>query len=212
MTRSNTRRFVNAAWSLLAFQLIASVGAVAVTGWAAFHVQAITSDLNEPQPEIAPPMDPFGEQRDDAPPPHAPTPAPDLQGTLQPAPPMLPCPRDGYQIRVDARAGWCDTGLVLQQGQGVVVNARGRWSNAGDPRYGPAGIPGHRYEGTIVADADLAALIGRVGDATFAIGASQGFVSPASGPLYLSINDVPDTFEDNQGWMVVELGAPQIIQ
>ena len=36
--RSNSRRFVNAAWSLLTFQLIASAGAVAVTGVAAFHV------------------------------------------------------------------------------------------------------------------------------------------------------------------------------
>ncbi|MGD9965709.1 MAG: hypothetical protein AB7T59_04260 [Hyphomonadaceae bacterium] len=37
-SRSNSRRFVNAAWSLLTFQLIASAGAVAVTGLAAFHV------------------------------------------------------------------------------------------------------------------------------------------------------------------------------
>jgi hypothetical protein len=40
--RSNSRRFVNAAWSLLTFQLIASAGAVAVTGVAAFHVSNLT--------------------------------------------------------------------------------------------------------------------------------------------------------------------------
>ncbi|MGD9982486.1 MAG: hypothetical protein AB7H66_14430 [Hyphomonadaceae bacterium] len=39
--RSNSRRFVNAAWSLLTFQMIASAGAVAVTGLAAFHVSEI---------------------------------------------------------------------------------------------------------------------------------------------------------------------------
>ncbi len=38
---SNTRRFVNAAWSLLSFQVIASMGAVGVTGWAALHVQRL---------------------------------------------------------------------------------------------------------------------------------------------------------------------------
>lgn len=42
--RSNSRRFVNAAWSLLTFQLIASAGAVAVTGVAAFHVSNLMRD------------------------------------------------------------------------------------------------------------------------------------------------------------------------
>ena len=41
--RSNSRRFVNAAWSLLTFQLIASAGAVAVTGVAAFHVSNLVN-------------------------------------------------------------------------------------------------------------------------------------------------------------------------
>ena len=213
--RSNSRRFVNAAWSLLTFQLIASIGAVAVTGWAAFHVSGLTIERSAPQVEPVPPS-PFGEQGDGG---AAPQPAP---GTPQPTPPPAEaqqqplqaarCPRDGYEIRVDANAGWCDTGLVLQQAQGVVIEARGRWSNAGDPQYSAGGIEGYRHPGTIVADATLASLIGRVGDTAFGIGGSTGFTSPASGPLYLSINDVPGTFEDNRGWLVVTIGAPQVIQ
>jgi hypothetical protein len=45
--RSNSRRFVNAAWSLLTFQLIASAGAVAVTGVAAFHVRNLVSGAQQ---------------------------------------------------------------------------------------------------------------------------------------------------------------------
>ncbi len=40
-TPSNTGRFVRAAWALLSFQVIASIGAVGVTGWAALYVQEI---------------------------------------------------------------------------------------------------------------------------------------------------------------------------
>ncbi len=224
MTRSNSRRFVNAAWSLLAFQLIAAVGAVAVTGWAAFHVQTITSGTADAQPEPATPMRPYGDDTIDGaqqrpqqgePAPQAPDPpqpAPSPEQAQQQTPQVSPCPRDGYEIRVDANAGWCDTQIMLQQGQGVAVEARGRWSNAGDPQYGPGGISNYRHPGTIVADASLGALIARVGNTTFAIGASNGFTSPASGPLYLSINDVPGTFDDNRGWLVITVGAPQIIQ
>jgi hypothetical protein len=45
--RSNSRRFVKAAWSLLTFQLIASAGAVAVTGVAAFHVRDLVSGVEQ---------------------------------------------------------------------------------------------------------------------------------------------------------------------
>lgn len=48
--RSNSRRFVNAAWSLLTFQLIASAGAVAVTGVAAFHVANLTRNVQSAGP------------------------------------------------------------------------------------------------------------------------------------------------------------------
>jgi hypothetical protein len=45
--RSNSRRFVSAAWSLLIFQLIASAGAVAVTGYAALHVRNLVYNAQQ---------------------------------------------------------------------------------------------------------------------------------------------------------------------
>ena len=53
--RSHTRRFVQSAWALLSFQFIASVGAVGVTAWAAFHVQRVTAGIENSTPLVADP-------------------------------------------------------------------------------------------------------------------------------------------------------------
>ena len=45
MSKSHAKRFVQSAWTLLSFQFIASVAAVAVTGLAAFHVQQLAVRL-----------------------------------------------------------------------------------------------------------------------------------------------------------------------
>jgi hypothetical protein len=59
--RSNSRRFVNAAWSLLTFQLVASAGAVAVTGVAAFHVSNLVNG-----PQVLGPVDEAVATQDEA--------------------------------------------------------------------------------------------------------------------------------------------------
>lgn len=55
MSKSNTRRFVGAAWSLLWFQFIASAGAVAVTTWAVMEVSPRLAELRAEMREPAPP-------------------------------------------------------------------------------------------------------------------------------------------------------------
>ena len=100
---------------------------------------------------------------------------------------------------------------VMQAGQRYFVRVgEGRWSNVGQPSYGPAG--GGSWDGVILPSAALGALIGQAGGSTFAIGAGPEFISPASGPLYLSINDVPGTFDDNQGWVEVYIYSADAIQ
>lgn len=42
--KSYARRFVRSAWTLLAFQLVAALGAAAVTGWAAFYVADLRAE------------------------------------------------------------------------------------------------------------------------------------------------------------------------
>lgn len=83
MTKSNSRRFVNAAWSLLTFQLIASAGAVAVTGYAAFHVRTLVQDA---QMAAGPVPEAVAGPAEEAPA----TPAPDGAAPATEAPPSDP--------------------------------------------------------------------------------------------------------------------------
>jgi hypothetical protein len=214
--RSNTSRFVNAAWSLLTFQLIASVGAVGVTGFAAFYVADLAQSQRTavaPEPAVAEPdpLSPEGQEGAEQTPMPTPGAAPDGQAVTAPPVQVSQCLRTQNPIRVDARAGWCDSGLVMEAGRRYIVRVgEGRWSNAGAPSYGPQGAGS--WDGVILPGAALGALIGRVGEANFAIGAGPGFTSPASGPLYLSINDVPGTFDDNQGWVEVYIYNEYVVQ
>lgn len=111
----------------------------------------------------------------------------------------------GIDVTVPANLHWVDSGIVLRQGQPLRISASGAWSNTGPPSIGPAGFVGYHYPGTILASADLASLIGRVGNETFAIGGGFSGFSPADGHLLLSINDTPDTFGDNQGFLKVTI-------
>ena len=280
MTKSNTKRFVGAAWSLLTFQLIASAGAVAVTAWAAFEVQPRLAQQPQPaqvQEATTGPTEVGGPAGPEAPSAQntgagavtiagevavgarmvamfqadpdglrtAPTyqwlrdgaaiegavdqiyvPGPNDAGRsfsvratyvdgagfsetvtspavsvpdAAPAVEVPMCQRVENFIRVPADAGWCNTGINVRAGQGFIISARGRWSNLGAPRYGPEGDRGVRLTNTIMPTADLGALIGRVGEGTFAIGAGARHATRAAGQLHLSMNDVPGTFQDNQG-------------
>jgi hypothetical protein len=71
MTRSNSRRFVNAAWSLLTFQFIASAGAVVVTGLAATHVSTIVGNAQHAAGPVMPAEAAIEEASGTAPPPEA---------------------------------------------------------------------------------------------------------------------------------------------
>jgi hypothetical protein len=126
----------------------------------------------------------------------------------QAAPGVPLCGRSENLYRVAANVGWCDTGIVVRPHTVIVVRpVNGRWSNAGEPSLGGEGFAGARYPGTVMQDADLASLIGRVGGQTFRIGRGTRFGSAEQGALQLSINDVPGTFGDNQGYLDVAVGG-----
>lgn len=102
--RSNSRRFVSAAWSLLTFQLIASAGAVAVTGYAAFHVRDLVSgaqQMNGPVEAAVPAPEATAEAPSEAP--ATATPAPEAAATAPavievPADPASPAPAPAVPI------------------------------------------------------------------------------------------------------------------
>jgi hypothetical protein len=86
-----------------------------------------------------------------------------------------------------------------------VIEAQGRWSNSGAPNLGPEGVMRYVHPGTITSDAFLAALIGKVRTSSFAIGARLDRRNFEAGALLLTMNDVPGTFGDNQGYVEVRV-------
>jgi hypothetical protein len=279
MSKSTTGRFVNAAWSLLLFQFVASAGAVAITAWAAFEIAPRLAPPPTEQAAMAAPAAPSD--------PAQPTPVNGGAGSVRiignvavgatiaaefardpdglssaptyqwlrdgdvianavgqtyipiaedagrslavradyvdaagfneivispavavpqvgPTAPM--CGRSENLYRVAANVGWCDTGFVVSPHSIIVIRPLdGRWSNAGEPALGGEGFAGTRYAGTVMEDADLASLIGRVGERSFRIGRGTRYGGAEQGTLHLSINDVPGTFGDNQGYLDVSV-------
>jgi hypothetical protein len=101
---------------------------------------------------------------------------------------------------------WVDTGIELTKGAKLSIHASGQWSDGGKPIrfWGPNGS-GNPWPGALSDAANLDALIGKVGDATFLVGESYSGSSPQSGRLFLSINDFPGYFSNNSGAMKVEI-------
>lgn len=104
-------------------------------------------------------------------------------------------------VRVDARAAWTDTAIVVRPGQTVYFTARGKVRWGPGRQDGPAGERNSpRNDGRPIPSRPAAALIGRVGDdeAAFFIGdGDEGVRMRAGGKLYLGIND--DYLGDNNG-------------
>ena len=122
--------------------------------------------------------------------------------------PAVPdCPRSGGAILVPANMGWCNSRVKLSgNGLRLTITAQGRWSNEGPPARGPEGFVGYVHPGTIVADAELASLVARIGvEPGFRVGARFDSRNGREGWLLLSINDTPDTFGDNQGYVEVRV-------
>jgi hypothetical protein len=108
---------------------------------------------------------------------------------------------------VQASNLWCDTGIEVRRGQTVIIVTQGRWSHGGRPGMDAAGGE-RRAEGALSSDAPLGALLGRIGEYVFPIGAGGTMTMRTSGTLHLSINDVPGEIGDNQGFVDVFLQSP----
>lgn len=122
-----------------------------------------------------------------------------------PAPAGPDCKPQNGTIIVLANVMWCNTGIKISRGQRISITGQGRWSNSGPPGKGAEGFAGYKYPGTIVANADLASLVARIGDATIPVGARFDGIAANEGVLFLSINDTADSFGDNQGYVEVRV-------
>lgn len=119
---------------------------------------------------------------------------------------------NGYLAQVPADAGWFDTGVDLAGGDDMVIEGLGEWSHGleGDlgfaPFYGADGW-NNKKDDSILPDQAVGALLGRIGidGIPFLIGRRTAFKVPASGRLYLSMNDIPDGYLNNEGILAVSV-------
>jgi hypothetical protein len=108
-------------------------------------------------------------------------------------------------IKVPSTVMWFDTGIDIPDNKEIKIEYKaGHWRNSATSGYnaGEGRSPFDRQNLLIVSTAPLSSLVGKVGEKTFFVNNSfQGNVG--SGKLYLSINDIPDTYNDNEGTLTV---------
>jgi hypothetical protein len=118
-------------------------------------------------------------------------------------------PATGSGLIVSARQAWTPTGINVRRGDVLTFNTTGEIQLSGDVNdvATPAGAKSQRYAPNAPLPRNFAgALIGRVGNTPFAIGSQTSVTMPATGALFLGIND--DGFEDNVGEFRVDIGRP----
>jgi len=101
---------------------------------------------------------------------------------------------------------WVDTGLDVTNKNVQIKYESGKWSNDGAESHfcdGEGFIPEAQdfrdvIPKLLLTNAPLGALVGKTGGDPFFVGNSYED-RPGAGHLYLSINDNPNSFDDNAG-------------
>ncbi|MEK6405338.1 MAG: hypothetical protein AABN34_00100 [Acidobacteriota bacterium] len=109
-------------------------------------------------------------------------------------------------LDIPARTMWVDTGLDVTNKTIQIKYESGTWSNDGAESHfcdGEGFIPESQdfrdvMPKLLVTNAPLGALIGRTNGEPFFVGNTYED-RPGEGHLYLCINDMPDSFDDNAG-------------
>ena len=109
-------------------------------------------------------------------------------------------------LDISARSKWVDTGLDVSNKTIQIKYESGTWSNDGAESHfcdGEGFIPESQdfrdvLPKLIVPNAPLGALVGRTSGDPFFVGNTYED-RPGDGHLYLSINEKPDSFDDNAG-------------
>ena len=113
----------------------------------------------------------------------------------------------GTSITVPANQPWTPTGIAVTKGQTLMFSSTGEVQLSADTNdvATASGAKSARTAPRAAMPRVLAgALIGRIGNGQpFAIGDNNTFQAPASGQLFLGVND--DSFADNQGTFQVTI-------
>jgi hypothetical protein len=105
---------------------------------------------------------------------------------------------------VPSTIAWTVTGLSVTKGERINIAATGQITHAAGQPCGPDGVSGND-QASIIGGGHQAGLIGLIGgsDVPFFIGANYNDLAPATGTLYLGINDVG--LDNNAGKFTVTL-------
>lgn len=113
----------------------------------------------------------------------------------------------GSGIVVSGKQQWTSTGIMVRRGETLTFKTTGEVRVGGGPDdvAQPAGVlNGRKAAGTPIPTSIVGALIGRIGNGQpFGIGDQTSVPMPATGMLFLGIND--NDFSDNSGEFRVEI-------
>ena len=111
----------------------------------------------------------------------------------------------GGGVVVAGSQPWTSTGIMVRRGEVLTLNPTGEVNIGNNETANPAGVQGGRTATDApVPGAAVGALIGRIGNgAPFVIGNQTTVTVPASGMLFLGVND--NHFGDNNGEFRVEI-------
>jgi len=118
-------------------------------------------------------------------------------------------PTASRSIRVNSQQRWTDVGIEVRAGDTITFDASGtiRMSDNPQDEARPAGsVTGRSAPDAPILNQLAGALIARIGDyGPVFIGDRRSIVAPASGRLYLGVND--DHLPDNSGDFAVTVGV-----
>ena len=133
-----------------------------------------------------------------------------LQGTVRRGLAVSRFHSELIEIRIYAYRDWQSTGVRVNQGDLVEIEAKGEWLYTPEEYHGPEGHAVFQAPGFYpVAGAAGGVLLGRIGEAGrhFEVGAGAAFQAREHGILYLRIND--DILSDNDGWVAAQVDVTQ---
>jgi Ca2+-binding EF-hand superfamily protein len=113
-------------------------------------------------------------------------------------------------VRVDPRERWVPTGVYVQAGDRINLNATGSIQmaigNADDIATPGGSRLGRKAANALFRDQPAGILIGRIGTgAPFVIGTTGQWTAQGTGQLYLGVND--DHLQDNSGEFIVSINV-----
>ncbi len=111
----------------------------------------------------------------------------------------------GILVTVPANVEWYDTKIDIPPRKSYRIKySEGSWTNQrGTSETQALGKSGDDRNLLLVSSAYVCQLVGKLGVEKFAIGNGYSGTSISGGRLYLSINDRPNTFQDNVGELKV---------